>query len=164
MTTTPIRLVGRVEDELSGRLSQNTQLEGTLDGSFAYQGKQISVLLIPDKSALPQCLGLARTIVSGITEIDERARDAATDAMLDIYNESWREYGEVDDDGEYVEVSNPELTAEEFKSRLALMNVAVYGDRLVSLSYDDDDLFAGHTIVLTSVTPACRNFHVELEG
>jgi hypothetical protein len=120
------------------------------------------VRLIPEKTPLPQCLALARAIVSEITQIDERAKNAATDGMLDVYNENWREYDETDEDGEYVEVSNPELTEEEFKSRLTLTNVSVYGDSSVSLSYDNDDLFWGHAIILTSVTPACRNFHVEL--
>ena len=154
-----------MEDELLGRLSNNALLPGTLDGSFAYGGRQIPVHLIPGKTPLPQCLALARAIVSEITQIDERAKNAATDGMLYLYNENWREYGEFDrEDGEYVEVSNPELTEEEFKSRLTLTNVSVYGDRSVSLSYDNDDLFAGHEIVLTSVTTACRNFHVELAG
>jgi hypothetical protein len=153
-----------MEDELLGRLSNNALLPGTLDGSFSYGGRQISVCLTPEKTRLPQCLALARAIVSDITQIDERAKNAATDGMLYLYNESWREYGEIDEDGEYVEVSNPELTEEEFKSRLTLTDVSVYDDRSVSLSYDIDDLFAGHGIVLTSVTPACRNFHVELVG
>jgi hypothetical protein len=153
-----------MEDELLGRLSENTRLAGALDGSFAYGGRQISVCLISEKTRLPQCLALARAIVSEITQIDERAKNAATDGMLYLYNENWREYGEIDEDGEYEEVSNPELTEEEFKSRLTLTNVSVYGDSSVSFSYDNDDLFAGHEIVLTSVTTACRNFHVELVG
>lgn len=154
-----------MEDELLGRLSNNAVLPGTLDGSFAYGGRQIPVRLIAGKTPLPQCLALARAIVSEITQIDERAKNAATDGTLYLYNENWREYGEFDaEDGEYVEVSNPELTEEEFKSRLTLTDVSVHGDSSVSLSYDNDDLFAGHAIVLTSVTPACRNFHVELVG
>ena len=153
-----------MEDELLGRLSNNALFPDTLDGSFAYGGRQISVCLISEKTRLPQCLALARAIVSEITQIDERAKNAATDGMLYLYNENWREYGEIDEDGECVEVSNPELTEEEFKSRLTLTNVSVYGDSSVSLSYDIDDLFAGHEIVLTSVTTACRNFHVELVG
>jgi hypothetical protein len=153
-----------MEDEILGRLSNNALFPDTLEGSFAYGGRQIPVCLVAEKTRLPQCLALARAIVSEITQIDERAKNAATDGMLYLYNESWREYGEVDEDGEYVEVSNPELTEEEFKSRLTLTDVSVYGDRSVSLSYDNDDLFAGHAIVLTSVTPACRNFHVELVG
>jgi hypothetical protein len=153
-----------MEDEILGRLSNNALFPDTLEGSLAYGGRQISVCLISEKTRLPQCLALARAIVSELTQIDERAKNAATDGMLYLYNESWREYGEVDEDGEYVEVSNPELTEEEFKSRLTLTDVSVHGDRSVSLSYDNDDLFAGHAIVLTSVTPACRNFHVELAG
>jgi hypothetical protein len=153
-----------MEDELLGRLSYNALFPDTLDGSFAYGGRQIPVQLIPGTTPLPQCLALARTIVSEITQIDERAKNAATDGMLYLYNENWREYGEIDEDGEQVEVSNPELTEEEFKSRLTLTDVSVYGDSSVSFSYDNDDLFAGHAIVLTSVTTACRNFHVELVG
>src|ERR1700754_3516213 len=105
-----------MEDELLGRLSNNVLLPGTLDGSFAYGGRQIPVRLIADKTSLPQCLALARAIVSEIAQIDERAKNAATDGTLYLYNENWREYGEIDEDGEYEEVSNPELTEEEFKS------------------------------------------------
>jgi hypothetical protein len=154
-----------MEDEILGRLSSNALLPDTLDGSFAYGGRQISLCLFAGKTRLPQCLALARAIVSEIAQIDERAKNAATDGMLYLYNENWREYGEFNmEDGESVEVSNPELTEEEFKSRLTLTDVSVHGDSSVSLSYDIDDLFAGHGIVLTSVTTACRNFHVELVG
>src|SRR5262245_33288414 len=153
-----------MEDEILGRLSKNASLPGTLDGSFAYGDRQIPVSLIADKTSLAGCLALARAIVSEIAQIDERAKNAATDSMLEIYNENWREYGETDEDGETVEVSNPELTEEEFKSRLTLTNVSIHSDSSVSLSYDIEDLFGGHAIVLTSVTPACRNFHVELVG
>ena len=153
-----------MEDEILGRLSEDAHLAGALNGSFAYGGRQIPMLLIPGKNPLPQCLALARAIVSEITQIDERAKNAATDGMLWLYNENWREYGEIDEDGECVEVSNPELTEEEFKSRLTLTSVSVHGDSSVSLSYDIEDLFAGHEIALTSETTACRNFHVELVG
>jgi hypothetical protein len=153
-----------MEDELLGPLSEDVRFEGALRGSVAYQGKRIPLLLIPGATPLPQCLALARAIVSDITQIDERAKNAATDAMLDLYNESWRVYGEVDEDGEYLEVSNPELTEQEFKSKLTLVDVSVEGDKFVSFSYDNDGLFSGHAIVLESVTPACRNFHVELVG
>src|SRR5262245_15717024 len=153
-----------MEDEILGRLSNSALFPGTLDGSFAYGGRQISVSLIAEKMRLPQCLALARAIVSEISQIDERAKNAATDGMLYLYNENWREYGEMDEGGELVEVSNPELTEEEFKSRLTLTSVSIHGDRSVSFSYDIGDLFAGHEIILESVTTACRNFHVELVG
>lgn len=153
-----------MEDEMLGRLSKDALLPGALNGSFAYGDRQIPVLLFHEKTRLPQCLALARAIVSEISQIDETAKNAATDGMLELYNENWREYAETDEDGEQVEVSNPELTEEEFKSRLTLTNLSVHGDSSVSLSYDNDDLFWGHAIVLTSVTPACRNFHVELVG
>jgi hypothetical protein len=153
-----------MEDEILGRLSENAHLPRALNGSFAYGGRQIPVVLFPQKKSLPQCVALARAIVSEISQIDERAKNAATDDMLELYNENWREYGEIDEDGEHVEVSNPELTEAEFKSRLTLTNVSVHGDSAVSFSYDIEDLFAGHEIVLSSVTTACRNFHVELVG
>jgi len=153
-----------MEDEILGRLSKDAYLPNALNGTFAYSGRKISVCLISQKAQLPQCLALARAIVSEIAQIDERAKNAATDSMLEIYNENWRVYGETDEDGETVEVSNPELTDEEFKSRLTLTNVSVHGDSSVSLSYDNDDLFWGHEIVPSSVTPACRNFYVELVG
>jgi hypothetical protein len=153
-----------MEDEIFGRLSNNALFPGDLDGSFAHGGRQIPLRLAPGKTPLARCLALARAIVSEIAQIDERGKNAATDGTLYLYNENWREYGEIDEDGEQVEVSNPELTEEEFKSRLTLTNVSIHGDSSVSLSYDIEDLFAGHEIVLTSVTPACRNFHVELVG
>ena len=45
---------------------------------------------------------LARAIVSEIIQIDERAKNAATDGMLYLYNENWREYAETDEAGEQV--------------------------------------------------------------
>lgn len=153
-----------MDDKLLGRLSKYANLLGVLRGSFAHGGRQIALLLVPRHAPLPQCLVLATAIVLDITKIDERAKGAATDDMLDLYNENWREYGQVDEDGECVEISNPELTKDQFKSRLTLMEVSIDGDQSVSLSYGNAICFWGHKIILTSVSPACRNFYVELYG
>jgi len=70
----------------------------------------------------------------------ERVREGAGGHLLDLYNETWRDPGE---DGE---PEAPVLDLRGFADRLKLAVVTVYEEGTVTLYFDDDGMFCGHTI------------------
>ena len=68
---------------------------------------------------------------------DRRARDLAAEELLSVKNENW-----VGDDG-------TPLSREEFKSRMTLESISLNPCSCIQFFFDDGDLFAGHTIIVT---------------
>jgi hypothetical protein len=68
---------------------------------------------------------------------DERARDLAADELLSVKNENW------------VGDEETPLSREEFKSRMALESISINPGPYIQFFFDDGDLFAGHTIIVT---------------
>ena len=68
---------------------------------------------------------------------DRRARDLAAEELLSVKNENW-----VGDDG-------TPLSREEFKSRMTLESISINPGPFIQFFFDDGDLFAGHTIIVT---------------
>jgi hypothetical protein len=66
-----------------------------------------------------------------------RAEDCAASKLLSLKNEVWLSEGE------------EPLTAEKFRRRVRLEAVVLYSGGSVELYYDDDDIFRGHTILVT---------------
>jgi hypothetical protein len=71
----------------------------------------------------------------------------------------------VQEDGSLKAVSNPELSEAEFEAKLSLNAVNVTGDRMIDLFYDDDGMFWGHGVVVTSLNGTDFNeAHAHLFG
>jgi hypothetical protein len=68
---------------------------------------------------------------------DARARDLAADELLATKNEHW-----LGDD-------EKPLSREEFKARMTIESIGVNPGPFIQLYYEDGDLFAGHTIIVT---------------
>lgn len=64
----------------------------------------------------------------------QRVQQYAVDDLLKLKNDNWR-----DDD-------EPEVSAEEFKSKMTLESITVHADGSFSFWHDDGDLFYGHAI------------------
>ena len=123
--------------------------------SLPAQGEQRRLILFQQTSGHPRgplsdCLALARSVASELSSIDAKARHAAARDLLKLYNENWREGIEGDGEGGVVDVSNPEITEQQFMSTIMLTNVNIVGDSLVRVGYDDGGLFCGHAIYLIS--------------
>jgi hypothetical protein len=79
----------------------------------------------------------AGQFVRDIVTIDQRARDYAAEALLDLYNDEWRE--------------GPILSQEDFIRRLTLESVTFYPDGSIEMLYDDGDLFWDHVVIVSAV-------------
>ena len=114
---------------------------------------------------MADCLELARVVVTALERIDEKARQAAARDLLANYNQNWREYQRADGKGGFIDVSDPELTEEQFSSRIPLTSVSITGSKTCCLGYDDRNLFLGHSIFVTSFNGIeFSDVYVELFG
>lgn len=153
-----------MQDELLGLLTPSAYDPTCLAGQIHYQGRPVACTLCPEDDDLAPCLALAHQVVAALPEHDLRAKNLAAHKLLATYNAHWREYQEVDANGNQVDVSNPVLSAAEFMERIALTELRVT-DHGCCFGYADGDLFAGHSIFVESLH-GCdfADFHVELLG
>lgn len=104
-----------------------------------------------DDQLLETTLALAAEVVRRLPELDRIAKQVAVADLCEIYSKGWNEYDEVQEDGSLKAVSNPQLSEAEFEARLSLSAVNVTGDRVIDLFYEDEGMFWGHVIVVTSL-------------
>src|SRR5262245_46550746 len=112
----------------------------------------IKVGLIRDDQTLETTLKLAAEVVSRLAELDELAKRVAARDLRETYNSGWNEYDEAQEDGSLKTVSNPQLSEAEFEAKLSLRDVNATGDRMIEFFYDDERMFWGHSIVVSSLT------------
>ena len=129
-------------------------------------GSHLLVLTVDREDSTGQSsLALLATIIASLSRLDERARQAASASLLTTYNESWREYQEATGGGRFRDVTGPELDRSRFEQRLSLTSVSVTGPDTCAFGYDDDGLFWGHSVFVTSFDGAVfGDLHVELFG
>ena len=151
-----------MDDPVLGTLREE---EGRLEGEVPFAGKPVSLRVDPDNGDINDALATARGIVSSLADIDRKARQAAAAKLLDKYNDGWRTYEEVAEDGKLVDVENPVLSREEFMARLSLYAVNVMGKESCDLFYNNEGMFWGHSVVVGFFDPPhFEDIHVQLFG
>ena len=128
-------------------------LEGSSGNGLArvlYGDRTIDIRISEDEIPYDAAVDVAAALVHELPVLDAKAKDIAAAALTDTYNNAWREYDEAREDGTLEAVSNPKLTPEEFKNKLALKAVHVTGNML-SFFYDNENMFDGHSVIVTSM-------------
>jgi len=121
-----------------------------LEGSLKHNGKDVPISMDADGAQVAELISLARDVATRLGAIDADARRCASDKLLDVYNDSWRSYIEVGDDGKNREVSGTILDSTAFREGLSLASVSVLGSGVVTLYYHDGGMFAGHSVMVES--------------
>ena len=103
-----------------------------------------------DGEEIQDCINFAKAAGASLPEIDLKARRTAAAELLATYNEGWRHYNTTNEQGESIDVSEPELSEPEFLDKLTLRSVAIYGTGNCCLAYDCGSLFWGHSIFVDS--------------
>jgi hypothetical protein len=119
--------------------------------TIRHGSRDIKVGIIRDDQPLDTTLRLAAELVSRLTELDQLAKRVATTDLRETYNNGWNEYDEAQEDGSFKTVSNPQLSEGEFEAKLSLSAVNVTGDLVINFFYDDERMFWGHSVVVTSL-------------
>jgi hypothetical protein len=77
---------------------------------------------------------LAGRTLALIKASEANLRDRAADRLVETHNSSWNHDDPID--------------RQEFIARMTLEDITIYADGRAELSYSDEDLFAGHAIVI----------------
>lgn len=131
-------------------LPADSRVPGSLIGALLYAGHEVSLRLTPDDASTHECLSSAARAVSALPEIDTKAKDTAARDLLANYNQNWRHYSQVAEDGAIVERHDPALGPSDFKGRLRMTCLEVVGVDRYTIFYDDDHMFWGHSVVITA--------------
>jgi hypothetical protein len=104
-------------------------------GQTLWNGKKISISFPTDiTGSLDEAIAAASFMWADQPAWSQRIEDCAVNELLEVRNDNWS--------GE----SEPELTADEFVSRMTLDSATVWPDGNFEFWYDDGDLFWGHSI------------------
>lgn len=137
-----------MKDPILGDVSESS--DGTRRATVTLAGREVSLSVFADGDDPEAAMQLARDIASALPEQDRIALVTAANRLLTTYNEEWRHYSEVDEEGNEFEVTGPELTPGEFIARCTLTGINVTGASHCDFFYANDRLFAGHSVVVQS--------------
>lgn len=125
----------------------------TLDRSFSWferyidlNGDRAAIYLktdTEDGDTAEKALAIFGEICGNLDEFEQKVRLAAADELLENAND-WAADG--CEEGEEPE----EITRESFAERIELDSISIDADGEITLFYDDDDIFLGHSIVVTA--------------
>ncbi len=130
-----------------------------------YSSRNIKVGISRDGQPLQTTLKLAADVARCLPELDNLAKRIAAADLREAYNDGWNEYDEAQEDGSLKRVSNPKLSEAEFVAKLSLNAVNVSGETVIDFFYDDERMFWGHSVVVTSMNGTdFSEAHAEIFG
>jgi hypothetical protein len=131
-------------DEVFGDLIWDALLECWLGGIDWPPGLHTEVAIWEFEHDKTASLPMAREGLAWLKTNEEHVRRCIANAMLELYNEVWRD-------------EPAAISQEEFMRRLELMRFGFEDDGSLLLSYDCQDMFGGH--VIDGRFGADRSFH-----
>lgn len=125
------------QDPLFGRLTFNRSVSWW-EARISWNHQPVTLYLSVEHSAdRDSVLAVARSLWNDQAVWDERIREYAVQALLDLKNDSW-----LDDDEQ-------PLSAQQFLARMTLESITVDPDSTFSFMHNDGELFWGHAIQVT---------------
>jgi len=123
------------QDPIFGKLTWEDNLEWWTGQVEVAPGHTIQVALSTTEKELETLLAQAHPLLARIRREEADLRRATAEALLELYNTAWNEGAVID--------------GARFAARITLQAVTFYTDGSAELFYDDDDLFAGHTLLVS---------------
>lgn len=117
-----------------------------------HASRDIEVGIAYDDQPPETTLHLAAEVAGRVEYLDKLAKGIAVADLCDTYNSGWNEYDEVQEDGSLKLVTNPQLTKAEFEAKLSLRAINITGNQIVDFFYDEDSMFWGHRVVVSSLS------------
>ncbi len=106
-----------------------------MKGSFIWNGRKVSMSVVPDEATLEDALALARRLLENFDDFSRRSKDELLKECFAMYNDDWRQEGD------------PVLTAEEFLGNFHLTAINILGDKSVDFFYDESGMFGNHCMI-----------------
>ncbi len=120
-----------ITDDILGELTLNKNLD-IFTGTVMWGNDEVSISI--DEEDCSAAIDACKKMLSQYEKWDKEARKIAADILTETAND-WA------DDEE-------DITKDEFAKRLQISNIEVYSDGEFSIYFDDDDMFAGHCIIV----------------
>ncbi len=131
----------------------------------AYCDRKVVIRIITDDVPFEETLDLAASVAKRLAQLDTAAKQIAAVELTETYNNGWNEYDEAQEDGTFKAVSNPKLTESQFSNKLTLVAVNVTGGTMLDFFYEDENMFWGHSVVVTSMNGIeLTETHAEIFG
>lgn len=121
-------------DKVLGKLTLDRRIN-SYDGRAKWNGKAVTVSVSADEGGDPDAgIQVAHALWRAQARWSRRVSDFAVAKLLKLKNENWLDENE------------KPVTAKEFRRRMKLETVSVYGDGSFAFWHDDGELFWGHAI------------------
>lgn len=122
-------------DEVLGDILRDQH--GGYTAQMPWKGSTLPVYLMVELDSEPAvCIGLVKSVIAQLDTLAPQATAFAARALLATANE-WLADG-----------NQPPLTAVRLQERFVLESLTVFDDGVVQLGFDDDEVFAGHVVVV----------------
>lgn len=143
-----------MQHPLLGQLSAKDNQQQSYSGIFSYEGKALDFNIDRDGDGLEEAMELATAIITSLSKYDAISKTIISKDLLETYNTSWNEYDEIQADGSLKTIINPTLSADEFEARFILEAVSISGNSGVTFWFEENDLFWGHRVSVSSFSGA----------
>lgn len=126
-----------MQSEIFGQLIYNKRYE-YYDGSFNWLGTQVRMKIDDEEDNAAESLEYAEKLCRNCVEWDRKFKESIAEELTYLANDWLRD------------ADKPEITEEEFVSRITmeLIDISSYNNGTFYVWYDDDDIFAGHSVTV----------------
>lgn len=137
-----------VNSKVLGKLILNKDLEQyETENDIEWCGGMVGISIIEDDE-INKCLPIAEDFYNNRQEWDRKIREYAAEQLTELANDWLTDEYYSDDDDEEENENFPEITEKEFAERIMICDISFYGDGDFTVYYADDDMFAGHSVVV----------------
>jgi hypothetical protein len=140
-----------MKHDILGEVDQSDSHPFDAVATIRHGSRAVKVGITRDDQSLESVLNVAADVARRLAELDQLAKRIAATDLRETYNHGWNEYEEPQEDGSLKAVSNPKLTEAEFEAKLSLNAINISGDRVIDFFYDDQGMFWGHSVLVTSL-------------
>lgn len=151
-----------MKDAIFGELQESGN---ALLANMDFDGKPVEINIDPENEPIDSVLEFAKVIAKDLSIYNKTAKKFAAEELLDTYNDNWRFYSTYDENNNLIDVEDPALSSNDLQKRISLTGINIGAENGCTFCYDDDNLFAGHSIFVTSFNGAeFSDLHAELFG
>ena len=134
-----------------GVISASDKNPNGVEASVSFAGRSIPIRIDPDDQSLDDAIAFASEVVTSLPRLETEASQIVVRDLCPTYNNGWNEFDEVQADGSTKTARNPQLSNEEFRSKLTLSEIGITGDDAIEFWYDDSNLFWGHGVLVSAL-------------
>ena len=141
-----------MQSELFGQLLYNKKYT-FYSGKFNWLGTQVTMKIDDEEDNAAESLEYAEKLCKNCVEWDKRFKESIAEELTYLANDWLRD------------ADKPEITEEEFVTRITmeLIDISSYNDGTFYIWYDDDGIFAGHSVTVYGTFKEGIT-HVQMEG